>query len=122
VNAPTRKWKRFKVDIRIRIRRSDEAGVETTAARAFELSEGGMSVYASEALEVGTPIQLELLLLSTDKPLRVRAMVRSRRGFRCGMEFMELAAADKSEIQAYLGALADIIEIPSASCSTGWAM
>jgi len=122
VNAPTRKWKRFKVDIRIRIRRSDEAGVETSVARAFELSEGGMSVYASEALEVGTLLTVELPLSSTDEPLRVRAVVRNRRGFRCGIEFIELAAADKSEIQAYLGALANVIEIPSASCSTGSAM
>jgi c-di-GMP-binding flagellar brake protein YcgR len=111
VDAPKRRWKRFKVDIRIRIRRWEEADEAASVVRTYELSEGGASVYASEALEVGTNVMTEFSLHAADKPLRIRAVVRNRRGFRCGMEFVDLPAADRDEILRYLGALVDVIEI-----------
>lgn len=111
MNSPKRRWKRFKVDIRIRLRRWEEADETATVVRTYELSEGGMSVYASEAEEVGTYMLVEFSLPASNRLLRLRAVVRNRRGFRCGMEFIELPSEDRLEILRYLGALADVIEI-----------
>ena len=43
--------------------------------------------------------------------MNIRAVVRNRRGFRCGMQFVDLSVADRHEIARYLSALADVIEI-----------
>ncbi len=111
MDAPRRKWKRFKVDIRVRIRRWEEPDATATVVRSYELSEGGMSVYASETLEAGTFLMAELSLPGATGQLRFRAVVRNRRGFRCGMEFVDPPRAAQAELSRYLNELADVIEI-----------
>jgi c-di-GMP-binding flagellar brake protein YcgR len=111
LDAPKRKWKRFKVDIRVRIRRWEEPDEHASVVRTYELSEGGMSVYASETLDIGTFMLAEFSLAPSQYGLRIRAVVRNRRGFRCGLEFVDLPAAERAEILRYLGSLADVIEI-----------
>ena len=109
--SPERRWKRYKVDIRVRIRRWDEPDENPSVVRTYEMSEGGMSVYASETLDVGTMIMVELSLPAEQRPLRLRAVVKNRRGFRCGMEYVELPEVDRAEISRYPLSLADVIEI-----------
>ncbi len=62
VDAPKRRWKRVKVDIRVRLRRWEEPEENSSVVRTYELSEGGMSVYASETLEIGTVLLVEMAL------------------------------------------------------------
>jgi c-di-GMP-binding flagellar brake protein YcgR len=109
--SPERRWKRFKVDIRVRIRRLDEPDENSSVVRTYEMSEGGMSVYASETLDVGTLILAEWSLPPEQRPLRIRAVVKNRRGFRCGLQFVDLPETDRAEISHYLFSLADVIEI-----------
>ena len=111
MNSPTRKWKRFKVDIRVRLRQWDAPEEASFVVRTFELSEGGMSVYASETLETGTRVISEFTLPNTKCALKVRGVVKNRRGFRCGLEFVDIPEVDRLEIARYLSALADVIEI-----------
>ena len=111
VDAPKRRWKRVKVDIRVRLRRWEEPEETASVVRTYELSEGGMSVYASETLEVGTALQVEVTLPGAPKALRLRAAVRNRRGFRCGMEFVDLPAEARSEILRYLAAAEGVVDI-----------
>jgi c-di-GMP-binding flagellar brake protein YcgR len=111
LEGPKRRWKRFKVDIRVRLRRWEDADDTASVVRTYEMSEGGMSVYASDALELGTFVLAEFSLAGTEKPLRLRAVVRNRRGFRCGLEFVELPAAVRLEILRYLGTVEGVIEI-----------
>lgn len=111
MDAAKRRWKRIKVDIRVRIRRWEEPEEAATVVRTYELSEGGMSVYASETLETGTVLLVEMTLPTAEKGLRLRAMVRNRRGFRCGMEFVGLPATARSEIVRYLTAEEGVVEI-----------
>jgi c-di-GMP-binding flagellar brake protein YcgR len=111
VDTAKRKWKRFKVDIRVHIRRWGEPEENAAVVRTYELSEGGMSVYASETLEIGTFMLAEFSLPPSPGGLKIRAVVRNRRGFRCGLEFVDLPAAERTELLRYLGSLADVIEI-----------
>lgn len=111
MDSPTRKYKRFKVDIRVRLRQWDAPEEASFVVRTYELSEGGMSVYASETLETGTRMVSEFSLPHSEKALRIRAVVKNRRGFRCGLEFSDLAEKDRQEIVRYLTTLADVIEI-----------
>jgi c-di-GMP-binding flagellar brake protein YcgR len=105
-SAAERRFKREKVDIRVRLRRWEEKEDAATVMRTFELSEGGMSVYAPDKLDVGTFVLLAFSLPPEDKALRIRAVVRNRRGFRCGLQFIDLPDADRLEIAGYLGSIA----------------
>ena len=111
MSAPVRKWKRFKVDVRVRLWRWEEPEETATVVRTYEMSEGGMSVYASETLDAGTVMLVAFALPGAEKGLRIRAVIKNRRGFRCGLEFVDLAPAARQEIVRYLGSLVDTIEI-----------
>jgi c-di-GMP-binding flagellar brake protein YcgR len=110
VSSPVRKWKRVKVDIRVRLRRWEEKDSAASVMRSSELSEGGMSVYAPDGLEVGTFVMAAFSLPPEERALRLRAVVRNRRGFRCGLEFIDPPEADRLEIARYLGSLANAAE------------
>jgi c-di-GMP-binding flagellar brake protein YcgR len=106
-----RRWKRYKVDMRVKLRRSDEPEEAATVVRTYEMSEGGLSVYASESYEVGAQMLAVFSLPGAEAGMRLRTIVKNRRGFRCGMEFVDLQDVDRSEILRYLGSLMDVIEI-----------
>lgn len=110
-NSATRKWKRIKVDIRVRMRRAEAAESESSVVRTYELSAGGMSVYATEALKLGTMVKAELSLPAVAERFDITAVVRNRRGFRLGMEFVELPENVKVEIERYLAAEAGVVVI-----------
>jgi c-di-GMP-binding flagellar brake protein YcgR len=111
MNAPVRRFKRCKVDIRAKIRRLEEPEDSAVVVRTYEMSEGGMSVYAPETLEAGSLLVVEFSLPGSDELLRLESIVRNRRGFRCGMEFMDPTMTERSQIARYLGSLVDVIEI-----------
>lgn len=104
MNTPARRWQRFPMDVRVKIRPWEKPDSAPVVARSHVMSEGGMSVYATESLEIGTHVKVEFSLPGTSQELRLRAVVRNHRGFRCGMEFVELAAADRLTIHRYLHA------------------
>jgi len=52
-------------------------------------------VYASETLEMGTFMMLAFQLPGMEQGMRLRAVVRDRRGFRCGLEFVDLKVAER---------------------------
>ena len=110
MSATQRKWKRVKVDIRVRLRRWEEKETAAAVMRSCELSEGGMSVYAPDGLEVGTFVMVAFSLPPEEKALRLRAVVRNRRGFRCGLQFVDPTEAERLEIARYLGSLANAAE------------
>jgi c-di-GMP-binding flagellar brake protein YcgR len=97
-----RRWKRLKLDIRVRLRRWEEAEDAVVVVRSYELSEGGMSVYAPELLDLGSSVLVGFTLPETGSRLSLRAVVKNRRGFRCGLEFSQLTDAERSEIARYL--------------------
>jgi c-di-GMP-binding flagellar brake protein YcgR len=99
------------VDVRVRLRRWEDPEDVAAVVRTYELSAGGMGVYASETLEVGTFLRVEFSVPAAEKALTVRAVVKNRRGFRCGLEFVDLPDAARSEILRYLGAVEGVVEI-----------
>jgi c-di-GMP-binding flagellar brake protein YcgR len=102
VNSSERKWKRLKVDMRVRLRRLEEAEEMVSTVRSYELSEGGMSLYSPDIMDVGTPVLVGFSLSPGTNGLRLRAVVKNRRGFRCGLEFVDLPPEQRSEIVRYL--------------------
>lgn len=111
MNAVKRKWKRIKVDIRVRIRCWDEPESAYAVVRTYELGVGGLSLYALKVLPVGTLVRIELGLPAAAGKFDLTAIVRNQRGFRLGMEFMDPPEAARLEIQRYVTAEAGAIKI-----------
>jgi c-di-GMP-binding flagellar brake protein YcgR len=105
LSATERRWKRMKVDMRVKLRRGDAMEDSATVVRTYEMSEGGMSVYSPDGLEIGATVMVSFSLPGMDMPLQLRAVVRNRRGFRWGMEFVEIGPGERSEVARYLGTL-----------------
>lgn len=77
-------------------------------ARTLDISAGGLSVVADFSLPVGTKLQVSLLLpprVGNAIPLSARAEVMNcildgrNGGFRIGMQFVEIDAAVRTEIE-----------------------
>jgi len=111
MDAAKRKWKRVKVDIRVRIRRWDEPEAAPAVVRTYELSRGGTSVYASETLQVGTLVWIDLSSAVGTGESGIKAVVKNRRGFRLGMEFVDLSESDGVAIENCLAAVEGLVEI-----------
>jgi c-di-GMP-binding flagellar brake protein YcgR len=98
------------VDIRVRLRRVDDPENIKAIVRTYEMSEGGMSVYVPESLEMGAVVLAEFTLPQETTPLRLRAVVRNRKGFRFGLEFADIALYDRSFIVRFLDGVASAAE------------
>ena len=111
MNTPIRRWKRTKIDMRVRLRRAGDPNDSGVVVRTYEISEGGMSLYVPDPFEPDTPVTLEFILPGSPRQITVSAFIRNRRGFRHGLEFVDVSEADRAEITSYLAAVVDVIEI-----------
>lgn len=110
MDSSIRRWKRTKIDIRVRLRRLDLADHAGVVVRTYEMSEGGLSLYTPEPLPLDTPVQLEIALPGTGHAFSAKAQVRNRRGFRQGLEFVDIAPRDRAAIRRYLASLTVPVE------------
>jgi len=101
LNAPVRKWQRLKIDLRVKMWRSEKSD-DAIVGRTCVMSEGGLSVYVPRSIEIGTNVLVEFSLPGTARELWLPALIRNHCGFRCGMEFMKAAMADRELIRRYL--------------------
>ena len=60
-----------------------------------DLCERGMALYISRQFQIGQPIQLEFRIPNSGETINLNALVRDCDGFRCGVEFQEMRAADE---------------------------
>ncbi len=101
-----RRWKRYAIDVRLKVT-SSRGGVRTIVyGRGSDVSEGGMSAYIALELNVGSSIEMEVTLPYAQQPLKVKARVRSRDGLRYGLEFLSLGPPEREVILRTCKALA----------------
>ena len=100
-----RRWKRVKVDVRVKLWLDPAGEGSAMVVRSYEMGQGGISVYAPEQIDVGAPVVVAFSLPSAQQALRFPAVVRNKRGFRYGLEFIEGNNAERAELARYLGPL-----------------
>ena len=108
-----RRWPRWKIDVPIRaiVQRSDR--VLIIEGRGTELNEGGMLVFAGVELRIGDGVNIEFTPPYQGLPIRVRCLVRNRRGYYYGVEFLVDNHEDErkvSTIRQTLQALASPVQ------------
>lgn len=94
--ADRRRFVRSELDIRVRFQ--PERVQQHCHCRSVDISEGGIGLVAPYEFEVGQKGQLEFSLPDAAAPIQVQAVVRSRAGFRYGLEFLNLGDSQRREI------------------------
>ena len=91
---PTRRWPRYKLDLPVRVIADKRGKTVIVQARGNELNEGGLAIFAGTELREGEEIAVEFTPPYSNQPIRVRCIVRDRRGYVYGLEFLTLTAED----------------------------
>src|SRR4051794_15098459 len=84
----TRRFRRYQLDVPVRIVVHTEDKTRIIDGRGNELNEGGMSVQAGVELKLDDLVEVEFTPPYTGEPLRARASVRNRNGYRYGLAFL----------------------------------
>jgi hypothetical protein len=95
----TRRYRRYKLDVPVRIIVQTEQKTRIIHGRGNELNQGGLAVHAGVELELGDTVEVEFTPAYTHQPLRARAAVRNRDGYRYGLEFLTETPVDQERVE-----------------------
>ncbi|MFB3917580.1 MAG: PilZ domain-containing protein [Terriglobales bacterium] len=95
----TRRWPRYKLDVPIRAIVHNGSNTKLVDGRGTELNEGGMAIFAGLELKVGDAVEIEFTPPYTGQPIRVRSIVRNRRGYIYGVEFFTVSQEDTQKVR-----------------------
>ena len=95
----TRRYRRYKLDVPVRVIVHSEEKTRIIHGRGNELNEGGLAVNAGVELEVGDEVEVEFTPAYTHQPLRARATVKNRNGYRYGLGFLTETAVDYERVE-----------------------
>jgi hypothetical protein len=84
----TRRFRRYKLDVPVRVVVQAEGKVRIIDGRGNELNEGGLAVQAGVELSVDERVEVEFTPPYSGEPIRARGVVRNRDGYRYGVEFL----------------------------------
>lgn len=93
----TRKFQRYRVDIRLRMITGPANNNRTIFARGSNISEGGLRAFVPADLALGDMVTIELILPYSDKKISVRGMLRNREGFSYGVEYAASTTHEERE-------------------------
>jgi hypothetical protein len=94
-NNKPRREPRFPVDTRVTINHAEQ----TASGQAVEVSQGGIAILTVADLTVGEVVELQFKL--RQNVLRLRAIIRNRKGARYGMEFLTLSPQQREHIVSW---------------------
>jgi hypothetical protein len=92
-----RRFKRYRVDIRLRLLTGPANSHRTIFARGSNISEGGMRVFVPADLVLGELVTLELMLPYSEQKLVIRGVLRNRDGFSYGVEYAASTTSEERE-------------------------
>jgi hypothetical protein len=85
-----RRFPRFAIDARMQVRMFQDGEFRNCWGRSTELGQDGIGATLTGELETGEIVSLDIPLPLGPYPLKVRAIVRYRKGLRYGFEFLTL--------------------------------
>jgi len=86
--APLRRWERHDVTLTVSVSALLNGEPVSFSGQASDLSRGGLRLFLTRTVELGTCLQLEFKLPYYSMPLAVKGVVRNRSGFSHGIEFI----------------------------------
>src|SRR5262249_6858638 len=100
-----RRFIRYALDKRVTVVR-DLNTSDKLSGRCYQVGEGGMGVMLAGGVEIGGMVTLELTQMDpatcTNETLRMPAIVRDRRGFHHGFEFIAVGTSTRKAVRNIL--------------------
>lgn len=109
--SQVRRWRRYDVNVPIRVIIQRAMKSTIVDGRGSALSEGGMAIFAGAELKPGEQIAVEFTPPYSAPPIRVEARVCNRTGYNYGLEFLDGEPEQKEEVAAFRGHLAGLVGV-----------
>ena len=103
--AVFRRWQRYRLNLPIRLIFTLDGTTKIMAGRGNDMSEGGVLVFAGMELKTGDEVTIEFTPPFASGPVRARGVVRHRRGYNYGIEFLLDTPADQEQTEKFRGLL-----------------
>jgi hypothetical protein len=94
-----RRWERHTVTLEVRVQILFNGEVCSFRGQASDVSKGGLALFLSREVALGTSVQLEFALPYISTPLSLRGVVRTRTGFTHGIEFIDPTAEQQDILE-----------------------
>jgi c-di-GMP-binding flagellar brake protein YcgR len=101
-----RRWTRYAIDVQVRAVVKSGSQSRTVHGRGSDISVGGMALYLATELVIGEVIEVDVTLPYATVPFHAVAVVRSRRSYQYGVEYVNLSPAARAGIQRACASLA----------------
>ena len=101
ISIKDRRWRRVALDVRVKAVIVEDERKTVVHGRSTQLSEGGMGVTMTREMPKGTVATLVFKLPGDADERTLQAEVKSRKGFRCGFEFLDISSQTRKELLYY---------------------
>ena len=95
-----RRWPRLKIHVPVTLVLRKQDKTVFVQGRGQDLNEGGIGIFAGTELRLGEIIEISFTPPYQGNPMAARAVVRNRRGYTYGMEFVTETSADHTQVAA----------------------
>ncbi|HUD64291.1 MAG TPA: PilZ domain-containing protein [Candidatus Sulfotelmatobacter sp.] len=100
-----RRYPRYRVEFPVRLTLLSSAGRQSLDAHSKDLSVAGIGVLIAEELNLGEVVALAFAPPGSSEPWELRAVLRHRRGYHYGFEFLSLSGQQGDVLRKYLPGL-----------------
>ena len=94
-----RRWHRLKIHVPVTVVVRKQEKTVFVQARGQDLNEGGIAVFVGSELRIGEMVEISFTPPYQGNPMTARTVVRSRRGYTYGMEFITETKEDQQKVE-----------------------
>ncbi len=94
-----RRWPRLKIRVPVTVILRKWNKTVYVDGRGTDLNEGGIAVFAGTELSIGQEIEISFTPPYRGEPLTARTVIRNRRGYIYGMEFLIEGPEDAARVE-----------------------
>jgi c-di-GMP-binding flagellar brake protein YcgR len=96
-----RRWERHRLQLPVRLVVTKDKRTHITSGRALDISDGGVLIFAGTELKPAESVLVEFTPPYASEALRARGVVRHRRGYNYGIEFLSSSADEAEHIERF---------------------
>ena len=94
-----RRWPRLKIRVPVTVIVHKPNKTVYVDGRGTDMNEGGVAVFAGAELGIGEEVEISFTPPYHGEPLTARTIIRNRRGYTYGMEFIVESEEDKVRVE-----------------------
>lgn len=98
--ATMRRWPRLKIHVPVTVVLRKQEKTLFVQGRGQDLNEGGIGVFVGAELHLGETVEISFTPPYQGNPMMARAVVRNRRGYTYGMEFITETPGDHQRVSS----------------------